>query len=600
MPKTDKRKLKRLLVIMRWLSVEIKPILATVLIITAIGAFVSVASIYMTFISKDLIDAAIAAKVGFVQKYALFFAGIMVLQIGLNAVLSIMTMTAGEKAANGLRARLFSHMTKADYMEVGAYHSGDVLTRMTSDVNAVVGLYVGLVPSIIALVVQLVGAFFALFIFSKPLAILAFLIAPFTLLITRVFAGRLAKLSKSIQEAESKYRSYMGESIQNMLIIKTFELSSHTVSKFKELQYNRFGLVLQRTKLNIGLSSMLSVGYFTGYFLAFYYGAMGLMAGTITFGTMAAFLQLVEKIQSPFMSLASTIPKLISVAVSAERLMAFEEIELESFDQKEILWKEAGFRAMGASFAYALDQNSEDDEFTTFSDPGSGMTPVGSAKKSGEFILKAINFEVIPGEVVGLVGASGEGKTTLIRLLLALVRPDEGHIEFFSEKGETLVASGSTRSLISYVPQGNTLFSGTLRDNILAGNTLADDENIFDVLKTAEAYDFVMELEDGLDTVMGELGLGLSEGQAQRIAIARALLRKGSILVLDEATSALDTETEQKVLKNIQDNRRHKTCLFITHRPSVLKICDRIYGLKSGELSEIEEVGEEIIKLGLS
>lgn len=585
MPKIKKNKLKRLRIVLKWLMTEIKPILPTVLLITAVGAFGSVISIYMTFVSKDLIDSAIAAKVGFVQKFAIFFVGIIILQIVVSAVLSLITMSAGEKAANGLRARLFNHMTKADYVEVTAYHSGDVLTRMTSDVSSVVGLYIGLVPGIIALFVQLFGAFFALFIFSKTLAILAFMVAPITLLVTRVFAGKLARLSKSIQEAESKYRSYMGESIQNMLIIKTFELAQHSVGKFKELQYKRFDLVIKRTKLNIGLSSILSLGYFTGYFLAFYYGAMGLMAGTITFGTMAAFLQLVEKIQSPFMSLASAIPQLISVAVSAERLMAFEDIELDDYDHKQIDWNEAGIRLESVSFAYEGETESDEvPETLTGSDYGAIKS--GSVKKSGEMVLNQIQLDVKPGEIAGLIGASGEGKTTLIRLLLALVRPEEGQIEFYNHNGDVLPASGSTRALISYVPQGNTLFSGTIRENLQAGNLLATDENLEKALKAAAADGFVFELENGLDTLIGERGLGLSEGQAQRIAIARALLRDSKILILDEATSALDAQTELKVLSHIQDVMRTKTCILITHRPSALEFCDRIFSLRAGQLEE--------------
>lgn len=582
-----KSKLPRLKKVIKWLWKELVPILPTVLVIVVVGALGSLLSIYMAFVSKDLIDSAIAAKVGFVQKYAVFFGGIIILQIVINALLTLATMRAGEKSANTLRARIFKHMTESDYMTVTAYHSGDVLTRMTSDVSAVIGLFVSLVPTIIALLVQLFGAFFALFIYSKPLAILAFVAAPLTLLTSRFFAGALSRLSKEIQEAESKYRSYMGESVQNMLIIKTFEMADNTVNKFKILQYKRFDLVVKRTKLNIGLSSVLSLGYFTGYFLAFYFGAMGLMAGTITFGTMAAFLQLVERIQSPFMSLAKSIPALISVAVSAERLMTFEAIELDDQHETKLNWNQAGFKVENVSFSYKPQEVLEVAE-ENLTGEDKGLSPSGSAKIDGGMVLNQISLEAAPGEIIGLVGQSGEGKTTLIRLLLALTRPERGQILFEDEFGNQETASAATRSLIAYVPQGNTLFTGTIKENLSFGKYDATDEELMALMEKVSAKVFVEELEDGLETVIGERGLGISEGQAQRIAIARALLRNKPILILDEATSALDTDTEAQIMASVQANLEGRTCLIITHRPSTLAYCNRVYKITKGFVSLLD------------
>lgn len=582
-----KSKWPRLKKIIKWLWKELLPILPTVIVIIVVGALGSVLSIYMAFISKDLIDSAVQAQVGFVKKYAMFFGGVIILQIVVNALLTLATMKAGEKSANTLRARIFKHMTESDYMTVTAYHSGDVLTRMTSDVGAVIGLFVGLVPTIIALLVQLFGAFFALFIYSKPLAILAFTAAPLTLLTSRFFAGALSRLSKQIQEAESKYRSYMGESVQNMLIIKTFEMADQTVSRFKTLQYNRFDLVVKRTKLNIGLSSVLSLGYFTGYFLAFYFGAMGLVAGTITFGTMAAFLQLVERIQSPFMSLAKSIPALISVAVSAERLMTFEAIELDDAHAKKLKWEQAGFTVENLSFTYKPQLVFEVEE-ENLTGEDKGLTPSGSAKVDGGMVLNRINLEAAPGDIIGIVGQSGEGKTTLVRLLLALTRPEEGSIYFRDSFGNVETASAATRGLISYVPQGNTLFTGTIKENLGFGKVDATDEELMNMMEKVSAKAFVEELEDGLETVIGERGLGISEGQAQRIAIARALLRDKPILILDEVTSALDTETEAQIMASIQSNIAGKTCVIITHRPSTLAYCNRVYKITKGHVTQVD------------
>lgn len=587
MRKPDPSKIKRLIKVLKWMSHEIRPILPVVILLVCVGAGASVLSIYMTFVSKELIDAAVAAKAGFVQKYALFFGGIIIFQIILSAFLSLMTMKAGEKTANGLRARLFRHLTEADYMQVSAYHSGDILTRMTSDVSSVVGLFIGMVPSLIAQLVQLFGAFFALYIFNKQLAYLAFCIAPVTLLVTRLFAGKLSRLSKAIQEAESKYRSYMGESIQNLLVIKSYDMGKHVIERFRTLQYNRFDLVMERTKVNIGLSSTMSIGYFTGYFMAFYFGAMGLIDGSITFGTLAAFLQLVEKIQSPFMSLASMIPGFISTAVSAERLIIFEDLEKEGGNDEDLNWETAGIQLKDLSFSY------DDGNITSEAD---NDTCEADSSASSSQLLNSVNLTIEPGSSIAVVGTSGEGKTTLIRLLLTLVKPKAGQVLFCGPHGIQQVANGSTRKLISYVPQGNTLFSGTIRENVLAGMAGVSDYQLERALEIAMASGFVRELKDGLDTFIGENGFGMSEGQAQRIAIARAILKDAPILIFDEATSALDAETEKHVISNITKYCGGKTCILITHREAALGICDHVYHLRDGELT-VREDGDKSLAI---
>lgn len=546
-----------------WLFKLGKPILHYVLVITVFGVLMSLASVGMAIVAKSFIDTAVSRDGSGMLRYAIIFAGIILTLLGLNIVTTLASVWIGEKVSNTIREKLFTNITKAEWIKVASYHSGDLLTRLTSDAGTVSGFYLGVVPGIISLTAQLVAAFIALYTMAPTLALLAFLLGPLALLASRLFAGKLGRLHRLMQETEGKYRSFMTETIQNLLVMKSFGLENHSVKIMKDFQNERLGYVLSRNKLGLGLSTALSIGYWSGYFLAFFWGGMGLVAGTVTFGTLTAFLQLIGQIQSPFMDLANTFPKIIAVIISCERLMEIEGIPAEDMTDSDNItpdWESAGITFENVSYYY----------------------------EDGKHIINEANFSIKPGEIIGVVGPSGEGKTTLIRLLLAMVRPVKGKVYLSAQSGERITSGAVSRKLISYVPQGNSLYSGTIRDNILKGCMQAGQDDIDCAAEAACALEFINELPEGINTAIGENGLGISEGQAQRIAIARALIRKAPILVLDEATSALDSVTELKVLDAIRRLKPQRTCIIVTHRKSSLELCSRVFRIEEGVVKELE------------
>ncbi|HEX9063428.1 MAG TPA: ABC transporter ATP-binding protein, partial [Clostridia bacterium] len=440
--------------------------------------------------------------------------------------------------------------------------SGDILTRLTSDVSSVAGGVINTMPSIIALFVQLITAFFTLFYFEPYLALLAFVLGPVTILFSRFWGRKIKKLQVKVQESESAYRSYIQEALQNLLVIKSFRLEEMSESDINALHQKRMQWIISRNKTSILASTVLGAGYWAGYFMAFAWGAMRLAQKATTFGTLAAFLQLVQQVQGPFLGLSRTVPQVIASIASAGRLMELEEIPLEKANGFGELPESVGIELQDVDFGY-----SDESE-----------------------ILRKVSVNVRPGEIVAVMGPSGEGKTTIIRLILALASPQGGRVLFKGTNGCEYSACAETRDLIAYVPQGNTLFSGTIEENIRCGNKNAALEEIKNAAVAASAWDFISELDEGLNTVIGERGIGLSEGQAQRIAIARAILRNAPILILDEATSALDVESEMHVLEAIKNTASQRTCIVVTHRPSALKICNRVLRLEKGNLLDVTAV----------
>jgi ABC-type multidrug transport system fused ATPase/permease subunit len=449
-------------------------------------------------------------------------------------------------------------ISNTEWLYISRYHSGDILTRLTSDINRVATGVINMIPEIVSLGVQLIAAFFALFYYDMYLAIFTFILSPVTIIFSRIIGKKLKYLQTKLQESESKYRSYIQEAVENITIIKTFRLEKRSEEAIGNLHKERMKWVILRNRTGVIASSTLGLGYWAGYFLAFGWGAYRLAKKASSFGTMTAFLVLVEQVQGPFIGLSKSVPQIIALFASAERLIELDELEKEKdFGELPVPFS-AGIHFQNVSFAYKMENP----------------------------VFEYINFTINPGETIGIVGSSGEGKTTLIRLLLALVRPVDGRVAFVDGDGKEYEASAATRDWIAYVPQSNILFSGTIIENIRFGWGEATEEEIIEATKAACAWDFICELPDGLNTMIGENGMGLSEGQAQRIAIARALVRKVPVLILDEATSSLDIITETKVLDTIGSLNNSRTCIFITHRRSVLTICNRILSVEKGILEE--------------
>ena len=452
----------------------------------------------------------------------------------------------GIKAQNRMQQQLLDRMLRSEWKGRDSYHSGDVLNRLEFDVTNVVTFLTETIPNSLSTLTLFIGAFTYLALMDWRLAIVIIAMVPFFILLSRVYVRQMRRLVKDVRTSDSKVQSVLQESIQHRVLIKTLESDDFIVNRLETTQNKLRKKVVKKTKFSIFSSTVLQFGFVLGYLIAFAWAAFRLSAGTLTFGGMTAFLQLVNKIQSPARQLTQLVPAFVSVFTAAERLMELEEVPLEKQGDAIELEAPCGIKLNNISYQY-FDAD----------------TPV----------IKDLSFDFHPGSCTAVLGETGSGKTTLIRILLALLKPTSGSVEIYGRE-ERMELNPLMRTNFVYVPQGNTLMSGTIRENLKMGKENATEEEMNKALKKSCA-DFVLTLPNGLDTVCSEQGGGLSEGQAQRIAIARSLLRDKSIMIFDEATSALDPETEKQLLKNILAHH-DKTVIFITHRPAVVEYCNQV------------------------
>ena len=527
-----------------WLWQYTAPYAGRIGLLLLFGLLETFASLAMVQITKEIIDHATVGS-GFgrlLTGYVLLLLGMQ----GISVLSTLLTALVTERFSFGIRRQIYEKILHSGWREVTAYHTGDLMTRLTSDAGNVADGIVGTIPNILQLGIELVLVFCMLFYYSPLLAVFALLVAPVAALCSWWLGKRLKRLQGKVQESESEYRSFLQESLANLLIVKAFTGEDRAVERLTKLREERFYWVYRKTGLGTASSTVMSLAFQGGYLIAFSYGAWQLSRQQITYGTMSVFLTLVNRVQAPILGLAQQIPRIIALLTSAGRIMELQRIPGEQRAAGEIRGWEIGVELRNVCFGYTR-----------------------------EPVLKRVNLKICPGEFVAIVGESGIGKTTLIRIIMSFMSNIQGSVTFYNEKGETQKANAATRNFIAYVPQGNTLFSGTVRENIRMGNLNATEEEMNEALKLAAAYDFVQELPKGIDTVIGERGHGLSEGQAQRIAIARAFVKKAPFLILDEATSSLDEATEQEVIRGLQRLTPRPTWLVITHRKSILKYCNR-------------------------
>ena len=542
----------------KWIVSYTKPYLGKIIGIMALNLSSTVITLVMTLVTKRIIDDATQSRNNSLITFIFIYLGMMILAQILSVIVSLFSTMLDEKFSFGIRKQIYEKIIHSDWMSVKKYHTGDLMTRMTSDAGNIANGIIWTIPEIIQLCIELLLVFITLFYYSPILACFAVIIAPVAALSTFWLGKKLKLLTVKVQESEAAYRSFMQESMANLLIVKAFTNEEYSTDRLVELRENRFYWVFRKTKLGLVSSTSMSLSFQVGYIVAFAYGAMQVAAKVITFGTMSVFMTLVNRIQAPIMQLAQQIPKVVNILASAGRVIELQEIAEEEKKEEHIEAKTLGLKVDGLTFGY-----------------------------SKETVIEDASFEIRPGEAVAIVGESGIGKTTLVRIIMSFLNPVSGSLEFYNENGQSEEANAGIRKYISYVPQGNTLFSGTIRENIRMGNVEATEEEMLDALKMASGYDFVMELENGLDTIIGERGHGLSEGQAQRIAIARTLVRKAPFMILDEATSALDEATEQKVIDGLNNLIPKPTCLIITHRRSILQYCDREICIKDKKIIEV-------------
>lgn len=510
-----------------------------------IGLLRVVVSLSSVWAVQSAIDVAAHAKEGSLLA-AVGLIGLLVLaDFALNISGIWVQNLLGIKAQNRMQQRMLDRILKSEWHGKERLHSGDVLNRLEFDVNTVINFLTQTIPSTLSVLAMFTGASFYLASMDWRLAFIVTFMIPLFVVVSKIYIGQMRNLTRKVRDSDSKVQSVLQETIQNRMLIKTLEGDSTAVDRLentqKELRHN----VVKRTIFSVFSNLILNFGFALGYLVAFLWAAIRMQAGSLTFGGMTAFLQLVNRIQSPARSLTKLVPAFVSVMTAAERLMELEENPLEEQGDPIELQPPCGIRLTHVSYAY--------DEV------------------DGD-VIKDLSFDFRPGTCTAILGETGAGKTTLVRLLLALLRPQKGSIHIYNGQ-ESLQLSPLMRANFVYVPQGNTLMSGTIRDNLRLGKLNATDEEMLQALHTACA-DFVDELPEGLSTLCSEQGGGLSEGQAQRISIARALLRNRAIMLFDEATSALDPDTERQLLTNILSDK-DKTIIFITHRLAVIDYCDQ-------------------------
>ena len=521
-----------------------------------IGLLVVAADLSFVWATKLAVDIAthVNRNVGLDTAF-LLLVGIIVLQISLGIASRWVRATLGVEAQNRMRRTLFARLLNCEWKQLKKFHTGNLLNRIERDVRDVINFLTEDIPSFVSTCMQFLGAFIFLFLMDRTLACIIVLVIPFFVLCSKLYIRKMRCLTHEIRESESRIQSIVQESLQHSLVLKTLERTGMMCEKLAGMQRRLKREVIVKTKYATISSALMNVGFASGYLVTFIWGVTNLEKGLITYGALIAFIQLVGQIQGPVRMLTKFIPVFIGTFTATERLMELEEIPEEhtGYDEK-IFPSVLGVRISRMTFSYAPDSRD---------------------------IFKSFDFDFSPGSITAILGETGSGKTTLIRLLLALVTPCDGQVCLYDGKGLHRTVSPATRSVFSYVPQGNTLISGTIRENLLLGNPDATECQLEEALRNAAA-EFVFRLPQGMDTVCGEMGDGLSEGQAQRIAIARSLLKESPILLLDEATSSLDTDTERRVISNIVSACGCRTILFVTHRPEVLKYCTQILHLERG------------------
>lgn len=530
--------------IIRYLITQLRGHSLQITLNTTVGILLVLLDLAFVWATKLAIDVATHNTTAVTLHQAfLLIALIMFTRIVLGLSSRWIRAILGVKAQNSMRQHLFNRLLRCKWTELKTYHTGNLTNRIEHDVNDVVNFVTESIPSFITTLAQFIGAFFFLFFMDSTLAIIIVCVIPFFIISSKLYIKKMRKLSHQARDEESKIQSTIQESLQHVMIIKTLQRVAYFTNRLTSQQTQLHQIILSRTRYATVSSSLLNLGFATGYFVTFVWGATNLSKGLITYGAMLAFIQLVGQIQGPVRNLSKFIPIFITSFTATERLMDIENIAQEEANTPTKLLPSVGVQLSNLTFQYTT---------------------------SSRLIFNNFSYSFPAGSITAIVGETGAGKTTLIRLLLSLIQPTEGKIALIDGSGKEFTMCPDLRANFAYVPQGNTLFSGTIRSNLLLGKPDATDEELKTALHTAAA-DFVYKKAKGLETPCGEAGDGLSEGQAQRIAIARALLADGSVYIFDEATSSLDPTTEETVLQRIVTHFANRTLIFITHRPLVLK-----------------------------
>ena len=550
-----------------WWSILIYLIIGVVAILMGLGSSVA---------AKIMIDVVIGHKKDMILKSAVLTIGLAVFQLLFNSISSAITVRVGTKVNQEIRLDFFNKLLHTSWEDISGYRSGDIINRLEGDVTKISSGIISILPSFITRTIQFLGAATVVFYYDKTMALIAIASAPVVMLTSNYMMRSIRKYGLKLRDATGEIISESNDVVQNLQMIKAFGVTKDFTKKFNlllhqyrnaKLEFEKFSIL---TTLGMGL-----IGLIVSY-TCYGWGVWQLWNGAISFGTMTLFIQLSGVLTNSFNSIVGLGPSVVSIATSAGRIMELSTLTAEEdkdCEEAETLMEKAldgGLKISAENLCFGY-------------------------KNTEENVISNASFNITSGETIAIVGASGEGKTTMLRLILGLVHPTEGSIKFSAEGCKEIPATISTRKLCSYVLQVNSIICGTVAENLRLVKPDATDEELIEVLKNACAWHFVSKLPGGLNAQIGERNYNLSEGQAQRISIARALLRNSPVLLMDEATSSLDVDTENKVLKNIMKSDPHKICIITTHRPSMLKYCSRIFRInEDGSFSEYKDKEKEM------
>lgn len=535
----------------QWIKSISKPVMPGVAAISILGMLNAFCGVILALQSKNVIDSAITHNYDVLINAVALLVCLIMVQFLLNFSYMKISADIVSKHSLKLQRHIFANVVNMDYATVSCMHSGELLNRITTDSDVVMCAIIGIVPQIIAFATGVVSAFGALLIIQPLFAVVCAVTGVVVGIGAVLWGRRLKKYTLMCREWSDKGNSFMLECIQNILVIKSYANEQSVTNQAEEIQKNTYKVLKKRNINNILASLAAEFAFTFGYFLALGWGAFGIAFDTLSYGNLMAMVQLVGKVQSPFKGIASVIPQYYQMLASAERLM-----DIVQFAEEK------------------TDCNISDLETIEFEN-------ISFSYNKEEKVIKNATFKINKGDFILISGISGIGKSTLLKLMLNMYKPDEGKIVLRDEKGNVYTLNNGCRKLFAYVPQGNMVLSGTIEDNIAFFSNDIDSNKIEDCLKLACLWDDVCDMPEGVKTYVGENGMGLSEGQVQRLAVARALYRDVPVLLLDEATSALDVKTEEKMLENIR-NLNNKTCILISHKKGVEKYMDKKIIIENG------------------
>lgn len=559
----NKRKIKKSdKNVIKWIFNVCRAQIPAVIFIIAFNVVQGVTSVLFANFSKNVIDGAtVHGEMKYVVKYAVMLLGVVFLQLTINIVRNSIAERCKARLDVIFRGYILDRIMKKDYAAVTKYHTGELQNRLFNDVNVVTDGFTNILPNAVFFVTRLASSLGYLIIIDKIFA-LVFVVGGLVVFATaQIFRKQLKALHKRVQETEGETRSFVQELVINLLAVKAFSVEDKMRENADELQEKNYKARIKRRNFTIITNAGMNAVFSVGSVFAIFFGAYRILMGTMTYGTVTAMIQLVNQVQVPFASLSGVMPQYFSMIASAERIMELDnladEVDLNSrdYDRNKIYSSLKAICFKNISFKYDRD-----------------------------IILDNTSLSIDKGDFVAIMGISGIGKSTLLKLLLGVFNAQSGEIYIDCADGRIPV-DRHTRKLFTYVPQGNMLISGTIRDNLTFVNDDVTEQEIEDAVRISCAKQFIDELPMGIETVIGEKGLGLSEGQVQRLAIARSLLSKAPVLLLDEATSALDEETEKQFLTNLKE-MSNVTCIIVSHKKAALEICNKHIQINNGKIVE--------------